>query len=173
MARSLSLIKNGERESEVHFLFFFFFYSSFLHSVCTLLSSQDLTAVKGNVQYLCIRHYIMQRTAKNQNSGQACWKATERGKKKRHDCFFFILCNDNDIIDMNNAVSDPFFSPFFFYIPMIFTLLQKPNMLSYSSLHCQNITIWDVLISFQLLSGHFCAVICSTQWRYHSVLASL
>ncbi len=104
MARSLSLIKNGERESEVHSLFFF--CSSFL---CTRVSSQQHS--RADVQYLCMAittsHYIVHTTAKNQNSGQARWKAKETS------LFFYVLCNDNDIINMNNAMSAT--TPFFFF----------------------------------------------------------
>lgn len=107
------LIKNGERESEVQFLFFLGFRPSLANSRAVAGGGGGTVEQTYSVVPRQSPRAIISRTgtAENQNSGQARGRATEG--EKRDMSVFFILCNDNDIIDMNNAMSAT--TPFLFF----------------------------------------------------------
>lgn len=128
------LIKNREREvrsslpcsSSIHpsFAYFAGYY-------CSVKVEKTNNIVPNN-------HHKLLHSA--HNSRESKFRSSHLKSDREKKRFFFILCNDNDIIDMNNAMSATTFF-FLFYNRLIFTPLQKCNVLSPSSLYCKNITI--------------------------------
>ncbi len=113
------LIKNGERESEVQFLFFL----GFILPPLTFVSSQDFVG-GGTVEqtYGVLRGNHHGPLYRAQDCREPKFRSSplksdrERKKRDMSVFFFFILCNDNDIIDMNNAMSATTPFPFFLSI---------------------------------------------------------
>lgn len=125
-------------------------FSSSLHPSC---ASFALGAFAGCDERAVIAHgshhellYCAQDCGESKFRSSPMKSDSER--KKRHDCFFFffILCNDNDIIDMNNAMSatTPFFITEWFsrryrsvmYCPPVHSIartLQSDMFLAFSS----------------------------------------
>lgn len=153
MARSLGLIKNCKSESEVHSPFLPFLYSPCL---CAVLAGYG-GGGGGTVRQMYSNCAWQSPQAVTRCTGLQRRKIRVKPDRER-TClfFFFILCNDNDIIDMNNAMSANIPPPFFFFFlllfhnPVIFTPPENRNVPSSSSLYCENITIRDIRSFFQL-----------------------
>ena len=124
------LIKDGERESGGHRLLLSPFILPSLSS--RSLSLLDVTAGQDSRANMQPAHGDQHKSFSfEQNFIESRFRSIrlKSDRERKKESVFFLLCNDNDIINMNNAMSAMTFFPFF-NIQVIFTRLQKHNVLS-------------------------------------------